>query len=49
VRGRGGLQWEWIVDVRDLEELLVDLLQGVDALFELDVVGWELSLLATGC
>ena len=30
--------------LRDLEKLLVDLLQGIDSLFELDVVGWELGL-----
>lgn len=30
--------------LRDLEKLLVDLLQGIDSLFELDVVRWELSL-----
>ena len=30
--------------LRDLEKLLVDLLQGIDTLLQLDVVGWELSL-----
>lgn len=31
-------------DIRDLEKFLVDLLKGVDALLEIYVVGWELSL-----
>ena len=34
-------RWEGL---RDLEKLLVDLLKGVDALLELDVVGREFGL-----
>lgn len=34
--------------VRDLKQLLVDLLQRIDALLELDVVRWELRLLFSG-
>ncbi len=30
--------------LRDLEELLVDLLESVDALLELNVVWWKLGL-----
>lgn len=30
--------------LRNLEKLLVDLLQGIDTLLQLDIVGWELSL-----
>jgi hypothetical protein len=30
--------------LRDLEKLLVDLLQGIDTFLQLDVVRWELSL-----
>lgn len=29
---------------RHCQHLLVDLLQGIDALFQIDVVGWELGL-----
>ena len=35
-----------VSDVRDGEQLLMDLLQRVDALLELDVIGRELCLAA---
>jgi hypothetical protein len=31
-------------DIRDLEHLLVHLLQSIDSLLQLNVVGWELGL-----
>lgn len=33
-----------VQSVRDLKKLLMHLFQGIDALLELDVVWWELSL-----
>jgi hypothetical protein len=35
---------EWIVDLRDLEHLLMHLLESVDTLFELKVVIWQFGL-----
>lgn len=35
---------EGYLNSRNSQHLLVNLLQGIDALLELDVVGWELGL-----
>lgn len=44
-RGRGPQAWELeLIYSRHSQHLLVDLLQGIDTLLEVDVVGWELGL-----
>lgn len=42
---RSGGSGFWVLrGIRDLKKLLMYLFEGIDALLELDVVRWELSL-----
>ena len=42
--GSGGWGFKVVQSIRDLKKLLMYLFEGINSLFELDVVRWELSL-----